>query len=57
MLVNWETQKRYNSKYKSKNNEFENKKIKKTAIVLCQLETIAKKTQQGIEKEVLENGN
>ncbi len=53
MLVNWEAQKRYNSKYKSKNNEFENKKIKRTAIMLCQLETIAK-TQQEIEKEVEE---
>lgn len=45
MLVNWNAQKRYNSKYKSQNNEFENKELKKTAIMLCQLETIVKENR------------
>lgn len=45
MLVNWNTQKRYNSKYKCQNNEFENKELKKTAIMLCQLETIVKENR------------
>ena len=45
MLVNWNAQKRYNSKYKCQNNEFENKELKKTAIILCQLETIVKENR------------
>lgn len=45
VLVNWDAQKTYNSRYKCQKREFNNLKIKKIAIMNCELETMIKQSK------------